>query len=131
MREYYVYILHCADDSYYTGVTNDLHRRLEEHVFGLNEGAYTHDRRPVKLVYSLAFQNIWNAIRFEKVVKDWSRKKREALIRGDTEALRLYSKKKFPVRHKRRCQKMIAHRSSLVRNLLCKFLLGLTTNVYS
>lgn len=42
MRSYYVYILHCADDSYYTGVTNSIERRLKEHKDGINETAYTH-----------------------------------------------------------------------------------------
>ena len=102
MREYAVYILQCGDGSYYIGVTNNVERRIYEHTIGMNAGAYTCERRPVKLVYSAAFRQILDAIHFEKVVKAWSRKKKEALIRGDIPALRMYSKKKFPPRYKRK-----------------------------
>ncbi len=54
------------------------------------------------MVFSRAFGYVNDAIHFEKVVKDWSKKKRSALIRGDFEALRLYSRKKFPPRYKRK-----------------------------
>ena len=101
-KEYFVYILECSDKSYYVGVTNDVERRCEEHACGINRDCYTFERRPVRLVYSQSFWYINDAIRFEKVVKDWSRKKRQALIRKDFEALRLLSRKKFPLRFKRK-----------------------------
>ena len=101
-HEYSVYIVRCADGSYYVGVTNDVGRRLKEHVLGVNEGAYTHDRRPVKLVYAESYRYVADAIHREKVLKAWSHKKKKALIRGDREALRFHSKKKFPVRYKRK-----------------------------
>lgn len=100
-REYFVYILRCADSSYYTGITNNLQRRLAEHASGVHDGCYTRKRRPVELVYARSFRYVTSAIRHEKVVKNWSRKKKEALIRGDAEALRRYSKKKFPTPYKR------------------------------
>jgi len=87
MHEYYVYILHCRDGSYYTGVTNDDERRLTEHGEGLDPSSYTHNRRPVKLVYLADFQDIHEAISWEKKVKRWSRKKKEALIRKKIESL--------------------------------------------
>jgi len=80
MHEYFVYILRCRDGSYYTGVTNDDERRLTEHGEGLDPSSYTHSRRPVKLVYLADFQDINEAISWEKKVKRWSRKKKEALI---------------------------------------------------
>lgn len=49
---WYVYILRCADDSLYTGITCDLERRLNEHNHGNAAARYTRSRRPVKLVYS-------------------------------------------------------------------------------
>ena len=75
----FMYILECANGCYYTGSTNDLERRLEEHKNG--EGAnFTRKHLPVKLVYSEEFQRIDEAFYREKQVQGWSRKKKEALI---------------------------------------------------
>lgn len=83
-----MYILKCADKSYYTGVTNCLERRFAEHVNGRNETSYTHSRRPVELVFSRKFKYVNDAIAFEKQVKGWSRKKKEAIIDGQWNELR-------------------------------------------
>ncbi|MCE7067344.1 GIY-YIG nuclease family protein [Dyadobacter sp. CY326] len=80
MKIYYVYILQCSDESYYTGVTNCLERRFEEHTSGVNLTCYTYSRRPVELVFSCKFRYINDAIAFEKQVKGWSRKKKDAII---------------------------------------------------
>lgn len=93
MFNYYVYILECADKSYYTGVTNNLERRIAEHNSGLLKG-YTSSRLPVKLVYYAYFNRIEDAIRFEKQIKGWSRKKKEALINGDIKLLKALSNRK-------------------------------------
>jgi putative endonuclease len=90
---YFVYIVQCSDGYYYTGVTNNLERRLNEHNSGLVDG-FTSKRLPVQLVYSQSFQFIEEAIRSEKKLKGWSRKKKEALIKGDFEKLKLLSKSK-------------------------------------
>ncbi len=87
MKSYYVYILQCSDGSYYTGVTNNVERRLYEHQEGLIDGCYTHNKRPVKLVYMEEFSDVLDAISREKQIKGWSRKKKEALIAGDFEKL--------------------------------------------
>ncbi|WAC11383.1 GIY-YIG nuclease family protein [Dyadobacter pollutisoli] len=79
MRIYYVYILKCSDDSYYTGVTNNLERRFTEHTSGIHPTAYTHSRRPLQLIFYRSFKYINDAIAFEKQVKKWSRKKKEAI----------------------------------------------------
>ncbi|MCF2500068.1 GIY-YIG nuclease family protein [Dyadobacter chenhuakuii] len=88
MRIYYVYILKCSDGSYYTGVTNCLERRFTEHVNGRNVTCYTFTRRPVELVFFREFGYVNDAIAFEKQVKGWSRKKKEAIINGDWDGLR-------------------------------------------
>jgi len=82
MKDYFVYILKCSDTSYYTGVINNIERRLEEHNSGIIKG-YTSKRLPVKLVFSEKFSDINDAIRLEKQLKGWSRKKKEALIAGN------------------------------------------------
>ena len=92
---FYVYILLCGDDSFYTGVTNSLERRLNEHINGYSESAYTHNRQPVKLVYSEMFQWIEDAIKREKQIKGWTRAKKIALIKDDFELLKKLAKKKF------------------------------------
>jgi putative endonuclease len=86
MKDYFVYILKCSDDSYYTGVTNNLEKRVGEHQSGIIKG-YTSKRLPVKLAFSERFTDINQAIRFEKQVKGWSRKKKEALINRDFDLL--------------------------------------------
>ena len=87
MKFYHVYILECSDKSYYTGVTNDLDRRLLEHQEGLDVKCYTYKRRPVKLKFFDEFLDINDAIAAEKQIKGWSRKKKEALIKGDFDEL--------------------------------------------
>jgi putative endonuclease len=93
----YMYILQCADGSYYTGSTIDLDKRLLQHQMG--EGAnHTKGRLPVKLVYYETFARIDEAYYREKQVQGWSRKKKEALMRGDIEELvhLAVSKKRVP-----------------------------------
>jgi len=85
---YYVYIVKCSDESYYTGITNNLDRRIAQHNSGFNPGSYTSTRRPVELVFACEFKYVNNAIAFEKQVKGWSRKKKEAIISGNWDALR-------------------------------------------
>lgn len=82
----YTYILKCADGSYYTGSTKDIDRRLIQHQNG--EGA-NHTRKfgPVELVFVEEFQRIDHAFHREKQIQGWSRRKKEALIRGDFENL--------------------------------------------
>ena len=78
----YLYILECSDGSYYTGSTNNLEMRLAQHQ--AREGAnHTKSRLPVKLVYYEEFQRIDDAFYREKQVQGWSRKKKEALIKGE------------------------------------------------
>jgi len=83
MQYYYVYILKCSDSSYYTGVTNNLEKRFAEHQCGDNPKSYVFKRRPLKLVWSECYNEINQAIEKEKQIKGWSRKKKEALIKGD------------------------------------------------
>jgi putative endonuclease len=87
-KTYYVYIVKCSDESYYTGITNNLHRRIAEHNTGVNPGSYTSTRRPVELVFACEFNYVNDAIAFEKQIKGWSRKKKEAIICGNWEALK-------------------------------------------
>mgnify|MGYP000571986321 CR=1 FL=1 len=94
----YVYILLCVDDSYYTGVTNDLDKRLWEHENAADPKSYTAKRLPVELVYFIEFYgNPENAIAFEKQIKGWSRAKKESLIKDDKnwERIKQLARKKF------------------------------------
>jgi tRNA/rRNA methyltransferase len=83
---FYVYVLRCADGSYYTGHTDDLERRVAEHQSGAVPG-YTHDRRPVELKWAQDFPSRIEALERERQVKDWSRAKKEALFRSDWTAV--------------------------------------------
>lgn len=83
MKEYYVYMLLCSDDTYYIGITNNLNRRYYEHRSGYNPNSYTHNRRPIRLVYSCEFNDVNEAIAWEKQIKNWSQAKKRALIKRD------------------------------------------------
>ena len=91
---YWVYIVKCKDGKYYTGVTNDLDKRLQEHNEGINPRCYTFERRPVKLMYEEHFRDINQAIAWEKQLKGWSRKKKEALFRRDIEEIKRLARSK-------------------------------------
>ena len=83
----YVYILKCADGSYYTGSTGDLERRLKQHQTAYFKKNYTSSRLPVELVWHQEFPAMHDAFVCERQIKGWTRAKKEALIRGEFEAL--------------------------------------------
>ena len=92
---FWVYILQCADGSYYTGHTDDLDRRLAEHDNGFC-GGYTSTRRPLKLQWASDFADRDNAFAMERRIKGWSRAKKEALIVGDIERLKSLARSAAP-----------------------------------
>jgi predicted GIY-YIG superfamily endonuclease len=79
---FWVYILRCSDSSYYTGHTDDLEKRTAKHQAGEIPG-YTATRRPLELVFEEVFATREEALGAELRIKGWSRKKKEAMIRGD------------------------------------------------
>ena len=87
----YVYILKCSDDSLYVGVTNNTERRIQEHNSGLNPTAYTFKRTPVIMVWHNYFESNMDAIRFEKKLKGWSKKKKQALIDNKFDLIHEYA----------------------------------------
>jgi putative endonuclease len=92
----YVYMLRCSDGSYYVGLTKaGLDQRIAQHHDGTFEG-YTSKRRPVTLVWSQHFLVLTQAIECERQLKGWRREKKEALIRGDYEALPALSRTAKP-----------------------------------
>jgi putative endonuclease len=93
-HNYYVYIVQCSDGKYYTGVTNDVDRRLWEHNTGFNIDCFTYKRRPVVLKYDEHFTDINNAIAWEKQIKGWSRAKKEALFQRNWELISELAKSK-------------------------------------
>lgn len=99
----WMYILECVDGSYYVGSTKDIERRIWEHNEGIG-AKYTARRRPVKLMYAAEFDNIAEAYEREKQVQGWRRAKREALIRGDYDALPELARKDFEKRKTVRVQ---------------------------
>ncbi|MCE4226028.1 GIY-YIG nuclease family protein [Methylobacterium sp. C25] len=84
----FVYMLRCADGSYYVGSARgeSLDKRISEHQAGTHTG-YTSARRPVLLVWAEQCERITDAIAYERRIKGWSRAKKEALIRGDWDAV--------------------------------------------
>lgn len=82
----YMYILECDDGSYYTGSTNNLELRMEQHQSGAGAN-HTKKRLPVRLVYYEEYSRIDQAFYREKQVQGWNRNKKEALIIGKSELL--------------------------------------------
>ncbi|QLE02347.1 GIY-YIG nuclease family protein [Galbibacter sp. BG1] len=92
MKIYYVYILQCKDDSYYIGITSNLLGRIVSHNEGKKKDAYTYTRRPVELKWFAEFTDVNLAIKKEKQLKGWSRRKKKALIEEDWDRLIEFSR---------------------------------------
>lgn len=92
----YVYILECADRSYYTRSTVDLERRLWEHEEGLGPDSYTKTRRPVRLVFCEEFEYILDAAAAERQIKGWQRAKKQALMNSDFDLIIEFAKRYPP-----------------------------------
>ena len=90
-----VYILKCADNSYYIGNTDNIESCMIAHQTKINNYCYTATRLPIELLYVKEFSTQDEAFKFEKQIKGWSRGKKEALINGGFEAVRAYSKNKM------------------------------------
>ena len=94
MSKEFIYILECADGSFYTGSTKSLEKRLWEHQNG--KGAnYTKSRLPIELMYYEEYDRIDIAFYREKQIQGWSRRKKIALIEGKPELLPKLAKKVF------------------------------------
>ncbi len=94
---FWLYILRCADQSYYVGHTEDLERRILQHSSG-QLGGYTATRRPVQAVFTQEFASRAEALAAELQIKGWSRKKKEALIRGDWSEVSREAQQRTPFR---------------------------------
>ena len=94
-----VYILKCADGSFYTGLTrSEPEARVWEHNNLPTVAAYTYSRRPVVLVFHEVYERIVDAIEREQQIKKWSRKKKLALIAGDYAELENLSRRKHLIK---------------------------------
>jgi tRNA/rRNA methyltransferase len=97
--DFYTYMLRCSDRHYYVGHTDDLDSRFAQHQAGAIPG-YTEKRRPVTLVWSERFPERDQAFAAERQIKGWSRAKKEALVRGDWEAVRELARRGSVLRDK-------------------------------
>jgi len=80
-KSWFVYIMRCADNSLYTGVTTDISRRLNQHNGLIKNGAkYTRNRQPVTLVYHETSNSRSEACKREYAIKDLSKSDKELLI---------------------------------------------------
>lgn len=102
---FWVYILCCADGSYYTGHTDNLEKRIGEHQAGAC-GGYTATRLPVELAWSQECATRVEALSAEIQVKGWSRKKKEAMMQENWQEVNRLS------RGKHRHQRLVADASS-------------------
>ena len=80
--KYFLYIVRCSDSSLYTGITTDVHRRINEHNGKGNKGAkYTSMRQPVVLVYSAEFENRSASSKEESRIKKFTKDQKEKFIK--------------------------------------------------
>lgn len=100
MKTYFVYILKCSDNLLYTGITNNIGRRLEEHQKGVNKSCFTYKRRPLELIFNQVFNDVEQAIYFEKKIKKWSSKKKLALANDNFDMLQILSECRNATHHK-------------------------------
>ncbi|MDH5409666.1 MAG: GIY-YIG nuclease family protein [Gammaproteobacteria bacterium] len=82
MSQWFVYILRCADGTFYTGITTDVERRLHEHNHSNKAAKYTRSRRPLKLVYLLDCENRSEAASSEHRIRHLARQQKQGLIRA-------------------------------------------------
>jgi len=94
---FWVYILECADGSYYTGHTDHLEKRMGQYHAGECDG-YVAARRPVKLIWSQECATRHEALSAEQQIKGWSRKKKEAMMQGDWKEVSQLAKSKPAIR---------------------------------
>ena len=77
---WHVYMLKCADGTFYTGITTDLERRVAEHNTSKKSAKYTRGRRPVELIYSREMKNKAQASKEEYRIKQLSREEKAKLV---------------------------------------------------
>ncbi len=94
---FWVYLLQCADGSYYVGHTGELETRILQHERG-ELGGYTSTRRSVRVVFTQEFASGAEALAAERQIKGWSRKKKEALVRGDWAGVSRLAQRRKPFR---------------------------------
>ena len=94
INNFIVYILKCNDGSYYVGHTENIEQRISGHK-AKTYGGYTATRLPVEVVFVELFETRELAFEVERKIKKWTRKKKEALIKGDFDKIKLLAKKKF------------------------------------
>jgi predicted GIY-YIG superfamily endonuclease len=79
MQDFYIYILKCSDETYYTGHTDNIEKRLAEHEYNAYE-CYTSTRLPIELVYLESFASRSEALEAERKIKKWGKRKKDALV---------------------------------------------------
>ena len=92
---FWVYMLQCADQSYYVGHTNDFEERITQHQAGTVDG-YTATRRPVEVVFTEEFSTREEALAVELQLKGWSRKKKQALVSSDWSEISRLARRRQP-----------------------------------
>ena len=97
MRTYYVYVMASRSRVLYTGVTNDLTRRVNEHKRGLNPG-FTSKYRVTRLVYFEEYADIRDAIAREKAIKGWKRSRKTSLVEARNPAWEDLAREWFSLR---------------------------------
>ncbi len=111
--DFVLYILECADGSFYIGHTDNLDKRMEQHDEGKG-CAYTAVRRPLKLIHAEAFETRIEALAMERKLKGWSRAKKLAYIAGDWGAVSTLAKG----RHRHQCARQGASTAPAARATL-------------
>lgn len=79
-QNWFVYIVRCRDSSLYTGISNDVEKRIKKHNLG-TAAAYTRGRGPVSLVYTEEFCDRSNASKRETAIKKLNKNAKESLIK--------------------------------------------------
>ena len=83
MKSWFLYVVRCADGTFYTGVTTDVDRRLHEHNATRRGAKYTRTRRPVELIYRTDYKDRTTAQKAERYFKSLTRQEKEEIIKAN------------------------------------------------
>lgn len=91
---WHVYVVRCSDDSFYTGITTDLQRRMAEHRAGKRGAKYLRGREPLAYVFEFGVTSRSEASRLESLIKRMPRRQKELYL-DDVDALRALLKERL------------------------------------
>jgi putative endonuclease len=109
LKHYWVYMLYCANNTYYTGYTNDLHKRYQSHVNGTGRCKYTRSFKPLRMAQCWKVGNKALAMKIERYLKALSRIEKEKMVKEPFALFAVYQVKPLSKQARLKAEKLIKH----------------------